>query len=154
MDYYSDLGWKVISTKQNQIVRTLPEYAIKQLSDNWKNNNPMFDLEVREKVRLQNIGKVFSESTIKKMSKPRNKKDKFIDVWKDPIVREKRRQAVASVHAVLQLDLQGNIIAEFASAAEAGKSLGKKGGGDINAVCHGKQKTAYGYRWIKKKDKI
>lgn len=152
MDYYTALGWTVISKKQNNIVRTLSEYAIQQLSDNWKVNNPMFDPVVREKVRLHNVGKVYTDDTIKKMSRPRTKKDSFIAAWKDPVVRGRRRDAVAAVHAVLQLNLQGNIITEFSSAAEAGKSLGKKGGGDINAVCLGKQKTAYGYRWIKKKD--
>lgn len=45
---------------------------------------------------------------------------------------------------VLQFDLEGNFIAEFKSAVEAGKSLGK-GNRQIISCCNKKYKTAYGY---------
>ena len=47
---------------------------------------------------------------------------------------------------VIQLDKQNNFIAEFPSAAEAGKSIGKPGT-HINDCRNYKRQTAYGYRW-------
>lgn len=52
---------------------------------------------------------------------------------------------------VEQLDLEGNIIAEFNSTREAGRAIGKaNGSGDISRSCRtGKQ--SYGFRWRYKK---
>lgn len=48
--------------------------------------------------------------------------------------------------AVLQLDLDDNIINRFSSASEAERYLNSKGS-HISCCCLGKRKTAYGYRW-------
>ena len=48
--------------------------------------------------------------------------------------------------AVLQLDLDNNIIDRFSSASEAERHLNGKGG-HISCCCLGKRKTAYGYKW-------
>lgn len=52
---------------------------------------------------------------------------------------------------ILQLNYNSNqVIAEFPSAAEAARSLnkdGKNGGSQITAVCSGRKKSAYGYKW-------
>lgn len=49
---------------------------------------------------------------------------------------------------VEQYDLQNNKINEFTNMTEACLSLNKPGRvGDITAVCIGKQKTAFGYKW-------
>lgn len=48
--------------------------------------------------------------------------------------------------AVLQLDLDNNIINRFSSASEAERHLNGKGS-HISCCCLGKRKTAYGYRW-------
>ena len=48
--------------------------------------------------------------------------------------------------AVLQLDLDNNIINRFSSASEAERYLNGKGN-HIGCCCLGKRKTAYGYRW-------
>lgn len=54
---------------------------------------------------------------------------------------------------VQQIDCDtGKILAEFESAAEAASSLGKdrkNGSSQITAVCNGRKKTAYGYKWKK-----
>jgi len=47
---------------------------------------------------------------------------------------------------VIQTDKQNNFIAEFSSAADAGKSIGKPDS-HINACCNHKRQTAYGYKW-------
>jgi hypothetical protein len=48
---------------------------------------------------------------------------------------------------VLQYDLEGNFIKEFASQTEAQYIMGKPKSDGVGAVCRGKQKTAYGYKW-------
>ena len=57
--------------------------------------------------------------------------------------------------AVLQLDLEGNVIREFPSTTEADKYInnGKKQN-HIADVCNGKRKTAYGYKWIYKERRV
>lgn len=47
---------------------------------------------------------------------------------------------------VEQLDLNGNVIAEFKSLAIAGRSL-NKGYSTISKCCNGKGETAYGFKW-------
>lgn len=50
--------------------------------------------------------------------------------------------------AVQQLDLEGNILNEFGSTREAGRFLGNSNkNSKIWAVCNGRMKTAYGYKW-------
>ena len=51
------------------------------------------------------------------------------------------------VKAVLQLDLEGNILKEFESLVAAAKAVGMCNTGGISAACAGKQRTAGGYRW-------
>jgi hypothetical protein len=51
---------------------------------------------------------------------------------------------------IYQLDKDTNkIIATFDSIAEAGRHLGKPNVSHISAVCDGKRKIAYGFRWKK-----
>ena len=53
---------------------------------------------------------------------------------------------------VEQMDLQGNILAEYESAAEAARQIGHPGRGcQIISVCKGVNMTSYGYRWRYKK---
>lgn len=47
---------------------------------------------------------------------------------------------------VYQYDLEGNFIAEFKNALEAGKSIGKPNS-NICSCCNKKYKSAYGYIW-------
>ena len=50
--------------------------------------------------------------------------------------------------AVAQLDINTlEIVAVYSSAEEAARALGKTEGSHIGAVCNGKRKTAYGYKW-------
>ena len=50
---------------------------------------------------------------------------------------------------IYQLDLEGKIIAKFDSQLEAAEAMGVKNAANINNAVLGKQKTAYGYRWVK-----
>lgn len=53
--------------------------------------------------------------------------------------------------AVIKLDRDGNIMAEYKTAAEASRITGIKLA-NIIECCNGKSKTAFGYQWIYKKD--
>lgn len=55
---------------------------------------------------------------------------------------------------VNQYDLQGNFIATYESCQEAALALGKPrtASSSIGAVCNGKRKTAYGYKWERRND--
>ena len=53
---------------------------------------------------------------------------------------------------IYQLDLEGKIIAKFDSQLEAAEAMGVKNAANINNAVLGKQKTAYGYRWVKTVD--
>ena len=48
---------------------------------------------------------------------------------------------------IYQLDLVGNIIAEYNSVTEASKAVGASNAAGIFAVANGRQNTAYGYKW-------
>ena len=41
----------------------------------------------------------------------------------------------------------GELVAHYASIADANRAIGKEGTGNISAVCRGRGKTAYGYIW-------
>jgi hypothetical protein len=59
----------------------------------------------------------------------------------------KGRKNTWQAKAVLQYDLEGNLIKEFGSQTEAQYIMGKPKSDGIGAVCRGNQKTAYGYKW-------
>ena len=59
----------------------------------------------------------------------------------------KNRKNTWQPKAVLQYDLEGNLIREFASQKEAQYIMGKPKSDGVGAVCRGEQKTAYGYKW-------
>lgn len=49
--------------------------------------------------------------------------------------------------AVVQMDLDGNVIAEYPSIASAERAIGRNVNGGVAQSCRGLQKTAYGYKW-------
>ena len=49
---------------------------------------------------------------------------------------------------ILQIDIETNeVICAYSSIQQAYDALGKQHSGHIAAVCNGKRKTAYGYKW-------
>ena len=50
---------------------------------------------------------------------------------------------------IYQLNAEGEIIAKFDSQQDAAQAMGAKNAANINNAVLGKQKTAYGYRWVK-----
>lgn len=60
-----------------------------------------------------------------------------------------RAKCKSNDKAVLQYDFSGNYIAEYISANEAGRALGKR---SVVEAANGKSPQAYGYIWIYKQD--
>ena len=50
---------------------------------------------------------------------------------------------------IYQLTLEGEIVAKFNSQQEAAAAMGASRSVNINNVIMGKQKTAYGYKWVR-----
>lgn len=63
------------------------------------------------------------------------------------IISGQERVRKTSGKPIVQVDLQGNFIAEFSSSGEAGKAIGKNRA-HIGNCCNHKRKTAYGYKWL------
>lgn len=61
---------------------------------------------------------------------------------------------INSMKPILQYDLKGNFIKEYKGAPEAIKSLKKGNSNNINDCASGKYKSAYGFQWVYKSDKI
>ena len=85
------------------------------------------------------------------IGKPDNKRGgtrKISESLRDKMNEGLRR---AKCKPVLQYDLEGNFIREWASGAEAMRVTGFDKGG-ISAICHGKGKSYMGYVWKLKED--
>lgn len=65
-----------------------------------------------------------------------------------PTRAETKRSNVNSPDGVDAYDPKtGELVAHYASIADANRAIGKEGTGNISAVCRGRGKTAYGYVW-------
>ena len=60
----------------------------------------------------------------------------------------KERFIKNNIKKVIQLTKEGEYIREWESATEAAKTLGLSTMSNINSCCHGKAKSAAGYRWM------
>lgn len=73
-------------------------------------------------------------------------------IWKfkgDSITADDLNITPTNYKSVIQMDLEGQYIAEYPTLAEAAKAVNGKRQG-IQKVLNGKQKKAYGYKWIEK----
>lgn len=119
--------------------------------------------ETKEKLRISHLGKKDSEETkLKKSLSAKGKicSEKQLEVLKRTRERPKSEETKEKIRktlqetsprniAVLQYDLEGNLIAEYISAAEAGRVLGIDSS-SIRKVIKGIQKTCGGYIWKEK----
>ena len=92
--------------------------------------------ETKDKISKALKGRKKDEITIKNMSKPRIKLDKF----KFSNLEKKNKK-------ILQYDLNGVFIKEWKSLQEAEIFLNVNNNTNISACCLNKQKTAWGYIW-------
>lgn len=100
--------------------------------------------ESRAKISKTRKGIQYSESTLKRMSES-HKGKKLTDVAKAKISKP-----------VIQMDLQGNVLARWNSIADAARTLGLKSRSKISECCRNRRMlrgkliskpTAYGYKW-------
>lgn len=80
-----------------------------------------------------------SDGLMKFMSKLEKKEN-----MRDISVGKKRIPLI--IKHILQMDLNGNVIAEYNSAVEAGKAIGGNPTA-IRAAARGKSKTSFGFKW-------
>ena len=129
-------------------------YNIRRHGDKHWSSNPNTSLTVREKISKANKGKPspnkgknLSEQTKEKISKA-NKGRNIL--WADKIGDALRgipkNYPNPNKKVIYQYDINDNLINQYNSAAEAGKTLNKSGN-SIADCAAGRQKTAYGYIW-------
>ena len=136
---------------------------IKQLfSERFKGDkNPAKRPEVREKIRQSSFGKIISAETRQKMSKNNGR------YWSGKHLSDETRAKISQNHgcrgkfgglnpnskAVQRLDKNTlEVLEEYDSLATAGKWVQENinpqaSWTNISKVCHGHQKTAFGYVW-------
>jgi group I intron endonuclease len=110
--------------------------------------------ETKRKISLKLIGTKIKPETIKKIRQTKidhnsNKHSEETKLKMSIIAKEQKRVPPAPKKKVNQITLEGKLIKQFNSLKEAARSLGKRdnGGSDICAVCKGRQKQAFGYKW-------
>ena len=70
----------------------------------------------------------------------------------DEYVHENAAQLLENIideNTIYQLSKEGEIVDKFNSQIEAAQAMGAKTSANINNVIVGKQKTAYGYKWVR-----
>lgn len=114
-----------------------------------KTNHPMYNDDWRNKIREANKGrKILWADKISNASKGKEGKftNKSHSIETKQKMSEYRKEKYINSHKykpILQYDLEGNLIKEWRSIAEAKEEFK----GDISACVRGKQKTAYGFKW-------
>lgn len=117
-----------------------PEFVTEQMIKKIK-NHPTRGKKISKALKgrtMSHKGKPFSEEHKAKIKATRGFLKNRKNTWQN--------------EPVLQYDLDGNLLREFASQTEATYFIGTKGDG-VGACCRGKQKTAYGYVWKFKNNK-
>ena len=155
--YGSNVKMEIISEVKNW--RRWEKYYIKKYKDlgyQLENKNKggggadVVSQETIDKIknhptRGKQISKANKGKTMAHKGKPFSKEHKAkIKATRDCL---KTRKNTWQSKPVLQYDLNGNFIKEFASQQEAQYIMDKPKSDGIGAVCRGKQKTAYGYKW-------
>lgn len=106
------------------------------ISNKGKNLGKNHTQSTKDKISKALKGTKRDETTIKNMSKPRTKLDKF----KFSNLDKKNKK-------IIQYNLNGEFIKEWKSLQEAEIFLNVNNNTNISACCLNKQKTAWGYIW-------
>lgn len=136
----------------------ITEYNRKKISERMRTNHPMkgkhHTPEARAKISEAGKKRVYTEEQKKQIAKVGELGRETMrkrGYW----APEESIRRIAEKHSkpVLQLDLDGNIIAEFPSATIADKTFSNGKGHHIGSVCNGDRKTAYGFKWRYKEER-
>jgi arsenate reductase-like glutaredoxin family protein len=131
IEKYKKLGYKLENKNKGG---GGPSFASEQMIEKIKNHptrGKKISMSNKGKIN-PNKGKPFSEEHKSKIKATRSFLKNRKNTWQN--------------EPVLQYDLDGNFLREFASQTEAVYFVNAKGDG-VGACCRGKQKTAYGYIW-------
>lgn len=114
-------------------------------------------IETRQKKSLSRLGKKMSDNSKEKCRKAFRNRSIESENYRKQRIRETikgkhlsknvvNKIAIKHKKAVLQFDLEGNLIKEYDSVT----SIQVPSPSNISSCCKGKSKTAYGYIWIYK----
>lgn len=133
----------------------LEQYYIKELNTKYPNGYNLAIGGAGNKGALKGIS--FTEEHKCKISESlkghyvtQETRNKIGRIHKDKIITEEHKKRISQKlgKSVLQIDKNTNdVIAEFPSTREVEKQLGYVHN-CISACCRGKQRTAYGYKWV------
>jgi group I intron endonuclease len=128
--------------------RDLSEEACKRIADAHRKEN--LSADTIKKMRDSKLGRKFSRETREKMSAAHSGK-RFTEEHKRKLSESQRRVDRSHIKPsrakpVQQLTLDGTVIAEFESMAQANKETGTRAG-NISGCCCGTRKKANGFMW-------
>ncbi len=145
-------GQKASSKKRGHIPPTYTLYGLRQWFKSNAAANALYDAWVlsgyaknlRPSVDRFDDSKGYNIDNIQLMTWGENKAKGSADV-------KSGRMKKCNNKAVIQMDLNGNLIAEYHSISEAGRVIGLALT-NISACCNGKQKTAGNFKWKHKEE--
>lgn len=131
---------------------TLSEETRRKLSESKRGDKSpwygkKFSEEHRRKMRESHLGKHFwnDEQRAQISERQRGEKNHNYGKRASEETRKKQRDSHRKYN-VLQVDVEGRIVAVFPSTRAAATAVGSHSG-VISSVCRGERKTAAGYRW-------
>jgi len=120
--------WETPWNKGKDIRNERPDVC-KKLSDSHMGQKPW------------NVGKPATEEAIESLKRSWQRDRE----WRSQVSRNAIRKLIAQQNKpIVQLSLNGDVIAEYPSVKAAGEATGAK---HISGACHGTRKTAGGFRW-------
>lgn len=156
--HYKRLGISYNLTDGGEGTECISEKNRRITSERMRNNHPMkgkhHTPEAKAKISEAGKKRVYTEEQKRQIAEAGNigretMRNRGYWVPKESI----KKIAEKLSKPVLQMDLDGNIIAEFASASIADKTFSNGKGHHIGSVCNGTRKTAYGYKWMYKEER-
>ena len=157
--HYKKLGISYNIADGGEGTECISEKNRRIISERMRTNHPMkgkhHTPEARAKISEANRRREYTEEQkeqLREAGKIGRAKMKSKE-WQYP-KESRKKMAEALSMPVLQMDLEGNIIREFASTIEADLFVNKgKRHNHIADVCNGKRKTADGYKWMYKRER-
>ena len=130
---------------KRKISETLKEYY--KTHDNPRKGVHLSD-ETKEKLRIANVGKKYSEETkAKHRGRPAWNKGKPMTEEAKQHLREVNTGKVVKRRTVGQYDLNDNLISTFISCTDASRKTGVPRLQITKCCAYADRKTAYGYKW-------
>ena len=145
VDSLSKEKWKPLECFWIEYFRQL-EFNIQNKNKGGSGRDFMSE-ETKLKISKSNKGKICKEETKEKISKSSIGKTKSLE-YKLKLSNSRKEIPTKKATPILQYDLEGNFIKEWAKIDEILKFFNKpRNNSNITSCCKGKTKTAYNYIW-------